>query len=33
MADGEADYPVFSDKEMDELVEVELDLPSSRGAS
>jgi hypothetical protein len=32
VADGEADCPVFSDEELDELVEVELDLPSSRGA-
>jgi hypothetical protein len=33
VADGEADCPVFYNEELDELVEVELDLPSSRGAS
>jgi hypothetical protein len=33
VADGEADCSVFSDEELDELVEVELDLPSSLGAS
>jgi hypothetical protein len=29
VAGGEADCLVFSDEELDELVEVELDLPSS----
>jgi hypothetical protein len=31
VAVGEADYSVFSNEELDELVEVELDLPSSWG--
>jgi hypothetical protein len=29
MTEGEADCSVLSDEELDELVEVELDLPSS----
>jgi hypothetical protein len=29
MADGEADWLVFSDDELDEPLDVELDLPSS----
>jgi hypothetical protein len=33
VAEGEADCSVLSDEELDELVEVELDLPSSWGAS
>jgi hypothetical protein len=33
VAEGEADRQVFSDEELDELVEAELVLPSSQGAS
>jgi hypothetical protein len=33
VAEAEADYSVLSDEELDELVEAELDLSSSRAAS
>jgi hypothetical protein len=33
VAEGESDCSVLSDNELEELVEAELDLPSSRGAS
>jgi hypothetical protein len=33
VAEGEADCSVLLDDEPDELVEAELDFPSSRGAS
>jgi hypothetical protein len=33
MADGEADWPVFSDDELEEPLDAVLDLPSLQGAS
>jgi hypothetical protein len=31
--DGKVDWPVFCDDELEELLDTELDLPSSQGAS
>jgi hypothetical protein len=33
VADGEEDWPVFSIDELEEPLDIELDLPSSQGAS